>query len=128
MTPLLLLAEVAEKSPWTGFLGRMHPGVVHFPIALLAVAALFEVFQILKKRPEPAPGTLPMVVLAMLAAVAASFFGFMLADYESTEGPKLDLHKWLGIASTVVSIVAALCAWGARRSTAALGGLRLCLI
>ncbi len=123
-----LLAAAAEKSAAKGFLGALHPGIVHFPIALLGVAAFLEFLQILRKKPEAAPGTTSLAYLAAAAAVPASFFGFMLADYEGSEGGLIDLHKWTGVASTVVAIVAAGLATRARSSPGAVKGLRLALI
>jgi uncharacterized membrane protein len=125
MTHLMM---APEKSALKGLLGAFHPGLVHFPIALLAVAALLEVVQILRKRKEPAPGTPVLAYLAAAAAVPASFFGFMLADVEGAEGATVDLHQWLGIASTVVAIAAAGCALKAKTCSGSLIGLRLSLI
>jgi uncharacterized membrane protein len=126
----LLLASVAgaDKSPWIGFLGKLHPGIVHFPIALLSVAALFEAIQILKKKPEPMGGTLPLVWLAALNAVLASLFGWALEEYEGVEGTIFNLHKWIGLGATAVAVVSALLALKARTSPGALLGLRISVI
>lgn len=125
----LLLASAAEKSNFKWLLGSLHPGVVHFPIALLAVAALLEVLQILRKRKEPAGGTKALAYLSAATAVPAALFGFMLADHEGAEGSTVDLHKWLGVASTVVAIIAAGCAWKAGPACAgSLLGLRVSVI
>jgi uncharacterized membrane protein len=123
-----LLAAAAEKSAAKGFLGALHPGIVHFPIALLGVAAFLEFLQILRKKSEAAPGTTSLAYLAAAAAVPASFFGFMLADYEGSEGSLIDFHKWTGVASTVVAIIAALCATRVKSSPVAVKVLRLALI
>jgi len=123
-----LLLAASEKSPFKCFLGALHPGVVHFPIALLAVAALLEVLQILRKKKEPHAATATLTYLAAAAAVPASFFGFMLADSEGAEGKLVDLHQWLGVASTVVALAAAACTWKSKTSSAALIGLRLALV
>ena len=123
-----LFIAAAEKSAFKGFLGALHPGVVHFPIALLAVAAFFEILQILRKKKEPAPGTPALAYLAAAAAVPATFFGFMLADYEGAEGKLVDLHQWLGVSSTIVAVAAALLALKAKTSAGCLTGLRIALI
>ena len=125
---MMHLMMASEKSALKGLLGAFHPGLVHFPIALLTIAALLEVFQILRKRREPAAGTPILAYFAAAAAVPATFFGFMLADYESTEGSLIDLHQWLGIASTVVALTAAGCAVKAKTCNGSLIGLRLSLI
>ncbi|HEV3027052.1 MAG TPA: c-type cytochrome domain-containing protein [Planctomycetota bacterium] len=126
MTHLLL--EATEKSALKGFLGALHPGIVHFPIALLAVGALFEILQLLRKKKEPAPGTPALAYLAAAAAVPATFFGFMLADYDGAEGKLIDLHQWLGVSSTIVAVTAALLAIKAKTSSGCLAGLRVALI
>ncbi|HZE97824.1 MAG TPA: c-type cytochrome domain-containing protein [Planctomycetota bacterium] len=123
-----LLLAVHDKSPVKGFLGALHPGIVHFPIALLAIGALLEILQVFRKKREPAPGSAALAYLAAAAAVPAAFFGFMWADYEGAEGNLIDLHKWLGVASTVFALAAAACAYKSKTSSTALGGLRISLI
>jgi uncharacterized membrane protein len=125
MTPLLL---AAGKSGFKCFLGALHPGVVHFPIALLAVGALLEILQVLRKKKEPFAGTAALTYLAAASAVPASFFGFMLADAEGAEGKLVDLHQWLGVASTVIALAAAALAFKAKTSSGALAGLRVALV
>lgn len=122
-----LLIAAAEKSSAIGLFGKLHPAVVHFPIALITVAALFEFLQMVRKRPEPAGGTLPLVGLAAVSAVVASLFGWALEEYEGIEGSTFDLHKWIGIGATVVSVLAALMACKAKTSRGALTGMRLAL-
>lgn len=123
------LATVADagKSPWLGVFGNLHPAVVHFPIALLSVAALFEAVQVLKKRPEPMPGTRPLTALAAVSAVFASLFGWFLEEYSGTEGKTFDLHKWIGLAATGVAVAAALLSIKATCCKGSLIALRLAL-
>lgn len=123
-----LLLAAAEKSAVKGFLGALHPGVVHFPIALLSVGALLEILQILRRKPEAAPGTPALTWLAAAAAVPATLFGFMLADAEGCEGALIDRHQWLGVASTAVAVLAALAAFKAKSSPGALRVLRIALV
>jgi len=125
---LTLLATVAEKhSRLTGFLGNLHPGVVHFPIALLSAAALLEFWQMVRRKEGPAPGSLPMVFIAALTAAPACLFGWLLSEVEGTEGSTLDLHKWLGIASAVVALGAAGAAFKSRSCAGALKIFRVAL-
>jgi uncharacterized membrane protein len=126
MQPLLLMA--AEKSAMKGFLGALHPGIVHFPIALLGAAAFLEILQILRKKKGPAGGTQALAWLAAAAAVPATLFGFMLADYEGSEGKLIDLHQWLGVSSTVVALLAAGAAFKAGASLGALRLFRIALV
>ncbi|HLY08835.1 MAG TPA: c-type cytochrome domain-containing protein [Planctomycetota bacterium] len=123
-----LLLAASEKSGFKCFLGALHPGIVHFPIALLTAAAFLEILQILRKKKEQAPATVSLTWLAAAAAIPASFFGFMLADSEGAEGRLIDLHQWLGVASTVVALAAAACAIKSKTSPGALTGLRVALL
>jgi uncharacterized membrane protein len=123
-----LLLAVSEKSPWKGLFGAFHPGIVHFPIALLALAAALELIQILRKRREPSPATTILTYFAAASAVPAALFGFILADYGGAEGRLIDLHQWFGVGATVVSLAAAAAAFKAKSSPGALTALRIGLI
>jgi uncharacterized membrane protein len=123
-----LALAAAGKSPWTGLFGALHPGIVHFPIALLAVAAFLEAIQILRKKPEAAPGTTVLAYLAAAAAVPACFFGFQLADYGGNEGKLVDLHKWFGLSSAAVALIAAAGAFKSKTSRAWLRTMRAGLL
>lgn len=128
MMELLTAVAVADKSPWLGFFGSLHPAVVHFPIALITAAALFEAVQIVKKRPEPAPGTRALTFMAALGACVASLVGWFLEEYQGVEGQTFDLHKWIGLGSTGVAVVAAGLSIKATCCRGSLLGLRLALI
>jgi hypothetical protein len=52
----------------------------------------------------------------------------MLADVEGSEGALIDRHQWLGVASTVVAVVAALAALKAKSSLGAVRVMRGALI
>lgn len=102
--------------------GRLHIAALHFPLALLLVAALIEV-----ARPRSSPGGLAAlrIVLALGAAgaVAAGGLGLLLeASVERShahDAPHLQLlqwHKWAGIGSAALAVVAcAMVEWRARR-------------
>lgn len=98
-------------------LGRLHPLVVHFPIALLIVAFLMECVAGLRRRAEPAAGSGVVLTIAALGAIAAAAFGWMNAD---TRGVAADLqstlaiHRWTGIAVAGLAVVLLLTHIGAR--------------
>jgi uncharacterized membrane protein len=106
-----------------GFLGWMHPALVHFPIALLAIAALLEVAQILRRTQDLSSTTLLLTCLATPAAGSACILGFLLKGYEGTEGPLVNLHAGLGLGATVAAALSArLLAMGRTRPRARLSG------
>ena len=83
---LAALIDPKETSPLVGLFGAFHPGIVHFPIALLTLAAALEVWQGVRRKGEMSPATLILAVVAGLSSVPACFFGFMLAKAGGTEG------------------------------------------
>lgn len=86
------------------FLGRLHPMVVHFPIALLVFGAFLELFTIGKYQSKFRPGINMLVLAGAASTLVAAVFGLLLANNEGMEGELLDLHRWLGIATAVFSV------------------------
>ena len=50
---MLFIVAQAQPSPWLETLGRFHVVFVHFPIALLACAALGETWSLLRRERAP---------------------------------------------------------------------------
>ncbi len=123
-TSLLFSPEAGSGSDVLTLLGRLHPAVVHYPIALITVAAAGEGWQILRKRPEPAAVTGFCVVLGALGAIVSSFFGLLSSD----GGDLAERHKWLGLAATAVTIAAAGLYFRVRACPWARAGMRIFLI
>lgn len=108
MNTLLIAVNFSE------FLGKLHPLVVHLPIGLLPLAALF---YWLGKRESYAflNSAIPITLLAsFLTAFAAIVFGFLLAKEGGYDGNTLFWHKWLGIGVGVISLAGW---WLTRRGT-----------
>lgn len=102
-------SSIAENVP--RFLGRLHPLVVHFPIALLMVAVLFELGSIIFKRERTRPSSagLACVTLGALGAIVAAWFGWINADLEPHGSGVADLisvHRWLGVGTAAVATIA----------------------
>jgi len=92
-------------------LGRMHPVLVHFPIALLIAGVLFEFVAIVirRDRTKPSAAGLACVVVGALGAGAAAWAGWLNADLESHGSGVADLmetHRWLGIVAASLAGVA----------------------
>ncbi len=109
MTPLL-----AESGPdfWMA-LGRLHPVVLHFPIALALVAALAEAWRAITRRTGLSPLTLPLLNIAALSAIVVSLTGWVFASYQydGDANETLFFHRWLGITSAVLLSFLALWGW-----------------
>lgn len=93
------------------WLGRWHPAVVHFPIALFLVAALLEAAAVVGRRAWLTDGARILIALAALSALAAAGLGWLAMGLP---GPAEDLthtlHRWIG---TGVAL-AGLAAWWAK--------------
>lgn len=95
--------------------GRMHPMVVHFPIALLLVATFIEGLGLLRRRGAAGDAPWACVGLGALGAIASTIMGYVFAnEYKAT--PDLELHERVGLITTIVACITALLCWRARRA------------
>lgn len=96
--------EVSSFWLWD-FLGRLHPIITHFPIGLLIFAGFLELFTLGKFQHPMRQAIRLMVIFGALAAIFSALFGWLLAENQGTSGSTLDLHKNLGIATAILSLL-----------------------
>ncbi len=110
-----------DAEAWLHLLGRLHVVAVHFPIALVIVGALIEVFRLPRRKEEaprkwrPSGGALACVVIGALMGGVVAWAGWVYAA-EIGAGKEVDLHRWLGIGAAGAAGLAAvvgLVAWAA---------------
>jgi uncharacterized membrane protein len=95
--------------------GRLHPLLVHFPIALVLVAAVAELVAMLTSFQEWRVVAVANVRAAAVFAMAAGLAGWLLASSSSVEpSDVLEWHRWIGTAATVAVVAAALATSGHR--------------
>jgi len=90
------------------WLGRLHPSIVHFPIAFFS-AALFAAI-VGRRRPAFAA---PVQFLVMAGAIIAPIAA-ILGWFDATAGdpdPLLAVHRWLGTAIGVAALGIGIWAW-----------------
>ncbi len=95
-------------------IGRFHPMVVHFPIALIIVAAFLAALESVRTvaQPRVRGAALILTHLGAISAVVAALIGWSAwaqASYPD-QAQTLDLHRWLGTTSAVVAFTASVCA------------------
>lgn len=105
-----------ESVTWVEYLGRFHPIVVHFPIALLPAAALADLLSHKKNWAQLANAGRFCVVLGAAGALLAAPLGWMTAA--TAQAPYepawlLTAHRWSGVATAVLAGFAAVS--GAKR-------------
>ena len=98
------------------FVGRLHPLLIHFPIALVIAAALAEGAAIVTGdegwRTLAVGNVRAGAVFALLATIA----GWRLALAPEMElSPLLEWHRWLGTVAAGAALAAALATAGVRR-------------
>ncbi len=109
----------ARSLPQMAFVGRLHPLLIHFPIALVIAAALAEGAAIVTAdegwRTVAVENVRAGAVFALLATVA----GWRLALAPEMEAsPLLEWHRWLGTVAAGAALAAALATGGVRRRSA----------
>ncbi|MDP7069786.1 MAG: c-type cytochrome domain-containing protein [Phycisphaerales bacterium] len=93
------------------FIGRLHPLLLHFPIAFLLLAALLEgVRYLCGRREKPSPSASTCLWAGLLTAAAAVWAGWELAEQQGDAGDAIGLHRWTAIACLVAATLAA-AAW-----------------
>jgi uncharacterized membrane protein len=91
--------------------GRFHVLVIHFPIALLAAAALAEAIAVWRRSWIPSPVVRFCVLLGAASAMAAVALGWLHADVGGFGSASniLAIHRWLGtfagLGATALAVV-----------------------
>jgi uncharacterized membrane protein len=101
----------ARPRPWWGWLllGRLHPIVVHFPIALLTAAAVVEAWHALRRRPVPSEAGTYCLGFGVAGAMAAVCLGTLNAAHQVMTGDAataLERHQVMGWISTMAAMAA----------------------
>jgi uncharacterized membrane protein/mono/diheme cytochrome c family protein len=78
--------------------------LVHFPIGLLIVAMVMEIFTIGKFRHSLRPGIRFLVLAGSVAAIFSALMGWFLAENENITGSTLDYHRILGLVTAGLCI------------------------
>lgn len=113
----MMIAEMGALDAWLNLLGRLHPVMVHFPLALAIVAALVELWRAMRRHEGPSPFAVTALWFAAAGGVGAACSGWANASYggESTS-VDLFLHRWGGVAVAVLLVALAVTGTTASRA------------
>ena len=87
------------------FLGHFHPVVVHLPIGILLIAALFHFLAGTPRYQALKPAVSFTLLVGMVAAVIACITGLLLFSTEGYDADIAGTHQWLGIGTAIVAFV-----------------------
>jgi uncharacterized membrane protein len=93
----------------TALIGRMHPAIVHFPIAWISLALLLEILFLITKKPDGLGIGLFIQVLAALSFVPAAITGLLRASAMGSSPEFLALmvpHRNLNLAAGALFFLA----------------------
>ena len=96
-------------------LTSLHPATVHFPIALLLVAAWIELLAAARGSDKLANAATVMAWTGAAGAVVAAIFGWIHTGLWLGGGDTMQLHRWTGTALAFLAPVAAFLALRERR-------------
>jgi uncharacterized membrane protein/mono/diheme cytochrome c family protein len=117
---LLVLTSVREPNPpLVDLAARLHPVLVHFPIALLFVAAGSECLRLIRRNTKVSPVSIACCLIGAASAAAAAGSGWINAAtqiHDSSQQQAVDLHRWVGLAAAALGVLGASLAIALRRN------------
>ena len=116
-------ADSEHASSSGSVLTRLHPATVHFPIALLIVAALVEMLAMARSSTRLAQAASVMTVAGAAGAVIAALFGWIHTGIWFGGDATMHWHRWTGTGLALAAPLAALLAFRADR-----GAFRIVLV
>ena len=88
------------------FFGRLHPLVVHFPVTLLLLAGVLELFTLKNFNASLRAGIKLLLVVGSVAAIISAIAGLLLVKESGYEKDLVSLHQWVGIATALLASLA----------------------
>lgn len=89
----------------TELIGRLHPLLVHLPLGIWILLGIIMLLPIARRTELESAIRLGIGVASISAAVAAAT-GWLLSQSGDYDPDTVDIHQWLGIATTMVGLAA----------------------
>lgn len=116
--------EVASSASVRTLLSNLHPATVHFPIALLLVAALTEALAMARASQVLHSSARVMAVAGGIGAVVATAFGWIHTGLWLGGDTAMQAHRWIG---TALAPTGLLLVWSGLADTQSRAPFRLLL-
>ena len=119
------MAESELQNVLLQTVGRSHPLLVHFPVALLVVAAATELGGLWRRSPEVGAMARGLVWFALPATFAAAFAGWTMSERDPVSramASTLEWHRWTGVGVLALTVLCVLL----RQKTSAFRGALFC--
>jgi uncharacterized membrane protein len=121
------MSEIA--SDWLGFIGRLHPLLLHLPIGFITLLALIEAAANWTRFEEAASARRLLLLLSVLSVAVTAGCGWILSWSARYAEDALAWHKWLGTALVpMVMVLQVLLGRGALRAYRIWLGLTMVLL
>ena len=104
------MAESELQNVLLQTVGRSHPLLVHFPVALLVVAAVSELGGLWRRSPEVGAMARGLVWFALPATFAAAFAGWTMSERDPVSramASTLEWHRWTGVGVLALTLLCA---------------------
>lgn len=93
----------------TDLLGRLHPALVHFPVALFLIAGLAELLLLMRPASGLEPTVRFLIYTGAAGGMVAASLGWFAAGFRlSDRSETLGLHRWTGTGIALAGVVAAI--------------------
>ncbi len=102
----LTVVKNLKTSEWTPMLGRFHPLILHFPIGVLMILFVLEVFYIFRAFQNIEPAHWLLLIVGTFAAITASAFGWFLSWEGGYDETTLNRHLWSGTIMSILCVLA----------------------
>lgn len=101
------MAKPAKKRlPLYYLIGKLHPFVIHFPIALIVAAGIAELFSLTQRHTGMTSAVTFCLLIGSASAVMAAISGWVFAmeqGYAIGMDTEIhNLHRWLGVACALI--------------------------
>ena len=88
------------------FIGRFHPLLVHLPIGILLLAALFQLLALKPKYASLHAATSIALFWGMIFAILSCISGYFLSQSGDYDEEMVSTHQWFGISTAFISLIA----------------------